>query len=174
MQEGVAGCVRAREDTGYDSRKSYWDIVRSVDEAKTVEGADDGANEIDRKGRSDAVTVFVQMPCSKSHDLTVESKPQLYAVFSSSNTALETRAVCDLSTVSGAFLLGLFSSIFLRFFSLQSRRQEPRQLPAPGYPIGQRDRPRTPLGPEIQPSLRRRRKAARCADEVRREVLFCG
>lgn len=63
--------------------------------------------------------VSVQIPFSTSHVLTVESKPQLYAVFPFvANTALETRAVWDLSTVTGAFLLGrsASSTTFRRFF----------------------------------------------------------
>jgi len=77
MHDGVAGCVRVSEANGCGSRKSYWDIVRSVEVARTVKGADDGANERERNGLSDDVIVFAHTPCSKSHDRMVESKLQL-------------------------------------------------------------------------------------------------
>jgi len=57
MHEGVAGCVKVTEAKGCGSRKSYCDTVRSVDDARSVDGADDGAKESARKGRSDDVIV---------------------------------------------------------------------------------------------------------------------
>lgn len=64
--------------------------------------------------------VCVHTPFSVSHTRTVESKPQLYAVCAvwfSPNTTFETRAVCDLSTLIGAFRRGFdSSSTFRRFF----------------------------------------------------------
>jgi hypothetical protein len=55
MQEGVAGCVRVSEANAWGSRKSYCDTVRSVDDARTVEGAEDGPRDSERKGRSEDV-----------------------------------------------------------------------------------------------------------------------
>jgi hypothetical protein len=61
MHEGVAGWVRVTEATGCGSRKSYCDIVRSVDDARSVEGADDGAKESARKGRSEDVCSYERL-----------------------------------------------------------------------------------------------------------------
>lgn len=59
---------------------------------------------------------------SVSHDRTVESKPQLYAVVLSlpavPKMALETLPVCDLRTISGALRIALSPSTF-RFFVLR-------------------------------------------------------
>jgi hypothetical protein len=61
MHEGVAGWVRVTEATGCGSRKSYCDIVRSVDDARSVEGADEGAKESARKGRSEDVCSYERL-----------------------------------------------------------------------------------------------------------------
>jgi len=64
--------------------------------------------------------VFVQTPFSTSHDLTVESNPQLNATFPVlEKTAFEILAVWDFSTDEGTFRFGRGSvsrpSTFLRF-----------------------------------------------------------
>ena len=64
--------------------------------------------------------VLVQRAFSTSHDLTVESNPQLNAVFPVlEKTAFETLAVWDFSTDEGAFRFGRCSlsrpPTFLRF-----------------------------------------------------------
>jgi len=76
------------------------------------------------KRKEDWTIVCSQTPYSVSHNLTVESNPQLYAfVFSpvlGANTTFDTLAVCDLSTDKGAFRRGLLESSTLLLF-LRSR-----------------------------------------------------
>jgi len=98
-QEGVAACGREPEDVEVDVdedawRTSYSVTVRSVDAARAVCPSEFSA--ISKNGFSDDVMVCVQTPFSISHKRTVESSPQLYAVFSLPtfpNTTRETLAV---------------------------------------------------------------------------------
>lgn len=75
-----------------------------------------------KRKKRNLTIVCVQTPFSTSHKRTVESRPQLYAVFSLPtfpNTTRETLAVWDFSTVEGDFRLAFSAESFFPPFNFR-------------------------------------------------------